>query len=50
MDKRYWDQPAWPIATRNTIWATLVQEGVGLVNTDDLAEAAGFGGINGYWG
>jgi hypothetical protein len=50
MDKRYWDQPAWPIATRNAIWTTLVQEGVGLINADDLAEAAGFGGINGYWG
>jgi hypothetical protein len=47
---RYWDTPAWPIATRNAIWATLVEHGTGLVNADDLAEAAGFGGINGYWG
>ena len=46
---RYWDQPAWPISTRNAVWSTLVQEGVGLINADDVAEAAGFGGINGYW-
>ncbi len=47
---RYWDQPAWPIATRNAVWSLLVQEGTGLVNADDLAEAAGYGGVNGYWG
>lgn len=47
---RYWDQPAWPIATRNSIWALLVSEGVGLINADAVAEAAGYGGVNGYWG
>ena len=46
---RYWDTPAWPISTRNAVWKTLIEEGVGLLNADDLAEAAGFGGVNGYW-
>ena len=46
---RYWDTPAFPISTRNSVWKTLIEEGVGLLNADDLPEAAGFGGINGYW-
>lgn len=47
---RYWDTPDWPIATRNAVWSILVEHGTGLVNADDLAHAAGFGGINGFWG
>jgi hypothetical protein len=47
---RYWETPAWPIATRNAVWSTLVEHGTGLVNADDLAEAAGFDGIGGFWG
>ncbi|KIW13536.1 hypothetical protein PV08_08724 [Exophiala spinifera] len=46
---RYWDTPAWPVKTRNAVWETLIEAGVGLLNADDLAEAAGFGGVNGYW-
>lgn len=46
---RYWDTPAWPISTRNAVWTTLIEQGVGLLNADDLPEAAGFGGIAGYW-
>ncbi len=46
---RYWDTPAWPISTRNAVWRTLITEGVGLLNADDLPEAAGFGGVNGFW-
>lgn len=46
---RYWETPAWPIATRNAVWSTLVEHGTGLVNADDLAEAAGFDGIGGFW-
>lgn len=46
---RYWDTPAWPIKTRNTVWSTLIEAGVGLLNADDLPEAAGYGGTNGYW-
>lgn len=47
---RYWDTPAWPIATRNAIWTTLIEHGTGLLNADELAEASGAGGVNGYWG
>lgn len=46
---RYWDQPVWPLTTRNAIWKTLIDEGVGLINTDNVVEAAGFGGVAGYW-
>jgi hypothetical protein len=46
---RYWDTPAWPISTRNGVWRTLITEGVGLLNADALPEAAGYGGINGFW-
>ena len=46
---RYWDQPAWPVSTRNAIWRTLIDEGVGLINVDDVVEGAGFGGVAGYW-
>ena len=46
---RYWATPAWPISTRNTVWRTLMTEGVGLLNADALSEAAGFGGANGFW-
>lgn len=41
---RYWDTPGWPIGTRNAVWQTLVDEGVGLLNADDLRAAAGFVG------
>lgn len=33
---RYWDQPGWPIGTRNAIWRTLWNEGADLLNVDDL--------------
>lgn len=33
---RYWDQPGWPIGTRNAIWRILWDEGVGLVNVSTL--------------
>ncbi|RMZ84010.1 hypothetical protein DV737_g1404, partial [Chaetothyriales sp. CBS 132003] len=46
---RFWDTPAWPISKRNAVWATLLEEGVALLNADNLYEAAGFGGVNGYW-
>ncbi|KAF2734619.1 hypothetical protein EJ04DRAFT_512328 [Polyplosphaeria fusca] len=39
---RYWNQPAWPVGTRNAVWRTLWDEGVDLVNVDDLEGAAGF--------
>ncbi|KAL4817805.1 PLC-like phosphodiesterase [Aspergillus spinulosporus] len=37
---RYWGAPSWPIRARNTLWTTLINEGVGLLNVDDLAAAA----------
>jgi hypothetical protein len=40
---RYWDQPGWPISTRNGIWRQLTEEGVDLTNADDVASAAGLG-------
>ena len=38
---RYWNQPPWPISTRNSIWRNLWSEGVDLINVDDLEAAAG---------
>lgn len=42
---RYWDQPGWPISTRNGIWRQLYSEGVDLINVDDIAAAAGLGDV-----
>lgn len=39
---RYYDQPGWPIGTRNAIWRQLVDNGVDLLNVDDLQGAANF--------
>ena len=39
---RYWDQPGWPIGTRNAIWRSLWNEGADLLNVDDLQGAANF--------
>ncbi|KAI1323874.1 hypothetical protein F5Y16DRAFT_382515 [Xylariaceae sp. FL0255] len=39
---RYWDQPGWPVGTRNAIWRTLWDEGADLINVDDLEGAANF--------
>lgn len=41
---RFWNTPAWPISTRDAVWKVLVDQGVALLNADDLASAAGFGG------
>lgn len=38
---RYWDQPAWPISLRNGVWKLLWDEGVDLINADDVLAAAG---------
>ena len=45
---RYWDLPGWPIRTRNAIWRQLYDEGVDLINADDIVSAAGFG-ESGQW-
>ncbi|KAK5116117.1 hypothetical protein LTR62_008443 [Meristemomyces frigidus] len=39
---RYWDQPGWPVSTRNAIWRILWNAGVDLLNVDDLEGAANF--------
>lgn len=39
---RYWDQPGWPVGTRNGIWRKLWNEGADLLNVDDLEGAANF--------
>ncbi|TAQ90208.1 hypothetical protein B7494_g1506 [Chlorociboria aeruginascens] len=46
---RYWDQPGWPISTRNGIWRQLTEEGVDLINADDVVAAAGFAGNGEGW-
>lgn len=46
---RYWDQPGWPISTRNSIWRQLKSEGVDLINVDDLEAAAGLSDASNYW-
>lgn len=46
---RYWNQPAWPISTRNGIWRQLKDEGVDFINVDDLEGAAGLGDRSNYW-
>ena len=37
---RYWDQPLWPVGTRNGIWRLLWDAGADLLNCDDLEGAA----------
>lgn len=39
---RYWDQPGWPVGTRNGVWRSLYDGGVDLLNVDDLEGAANF--------
>lgn len=37
---RYWELPSWPIDLRNRIWKVLLDEGVDLLNVDNLSEAS----------
>ena len=37
---RYWDTPGWPVRIRNGLWRTFYEEGVALINVDDLEAAA----------
>lgn len=39
---RYWNTPLWPIRTRNLVWRILLQEGVKLLNADDLDAVVAF--------
>lgn len=42
---RYWGTPRWPRGLRDRVWEVLVEEGVGLLNVDDLRAAR-----KGPWG
>ena len=48
---RYWDLPFWPIGLRNAVWSVLVEEGVDLLNVDDLRGATrrDWGKHTGWW-
>ncbi|SMR47642.1 unnamed protein product [Zymoseptoria tritici ST99CH_3D1] len=37
---RYWDTPGWPVNLRDAIWGVLMEEGVDVLNVDDLRGAA----------
>ena len=37
---RYWDLPEWPVSVRNLVWDTLVEEGVDMLNVDNIRAAA----------
>jgi hypothetical protein len=37
---RYWDTVSWPIPWRNEVWTTLMDEGTGMLNVDELESAA----------
>jgi len=49
---RYWKLPKWPIGLRNQVWEILVEEGVDLLNVDDLQSAAkkDWKQWKGWWG
>ena len=44
---RYWALPNWPRSLRNHIWRVLVNEGVDILNVDDLQSAARF--LRSHW-
>lgn len=39
---RYWNQPNFPVGTRNGVWKQLWEEGVDFLNADDVRGVAGF--------
>ncbi|KAK4191634.1 hypothetical protein QBC35DRAFT_293611 [Podospora australis] len=39
LKSRYWELPAWPIHVRNRVWEVLVEEGIDMLNVDDLKAA-----------
>jgi hypothetical protein len=39
---RYWNQPSWPVGTRNRVWKQLWEGGVDFLNVDDLRGCAEF--------
>ncbi|KAG6035553.1 hypothetical protein E4U41_006013 [Claviceps citrina] len=41
LTSRYWATPTWPVSRRDHIWQVLVEEGIGLLNADDIESATG---------
>jgi hypothetical protein len=39
LKSRYYGTPAWPISLRDSVWAKLMEWGVGMLNVDDLSSA-----------
>jgi hypothetical protein len=37
---RYWNTPAWPVGWKVKVWEMLTEMGVGMLNVDELQEAA----------
>lgn len=48
LTSRYWSLPSWPISHRDFVWKTLVEEGIGLLNADDVQSAARSGWNEAY--
>lgn len=40
LKSRYWETPNWPMSLRNHIWQMLIEEGVDILNADDLQAAS----------
>lgn len=40
IEARFWNTPGWPAFRRRGVWRVLVDSGVGLLNVDDLQDAA----------
>ena len=40
LKSRYWETPSWPTSLRNHIWQMLIEEGVDMLNVDDLKAAS----------
>ena len=40
LQARYWSLPSWPAPVRDAVWATVRDEGVDLLNVDDVEAAA----------
>ena len=40
LKSRYWDTPSWLIGWRNRIWGFLIEEGISMLNLDDLTAGA----------
>ena len=40
LEARFWELPFWPISLRNHVWSVLVEEGMDMLNVDDLKGAA----------